>query len=429
MDLYERLQAMRLRTERTGESAPSAKNAPGRDLSSIQPGPDWTCAANGVWFRETRFPVPDEYRDQLTKNDGRWGPLSPALGRGAYATPLFFDLETTGLSAGSGNVAFLAGFGSFLCGRSNSTPQIAVRQYFLSDYGSEHDFVEAMLREMRGSGIAGSESLLVSYNGSSFDLPVVSTRCIMNGLQPPVPLHLDLLPVSRRLWKTLLPDCRLSTIETRVLNLERDEDIPGALAPYRYHEFHRTADPSVLREVFSHHRYDIRNLAFTGMRITRLLATDAPEILKERVDAGAVSRILYERGDADDRARAIRIMDSILDGGAATAAYGETLRYRAFLEKRKRNATTALRLFTELWKVTGRSQDGVEVAKLLEHRFSRYSDALAVCHRIEGGQRLRERERTALARRMERLITRVPRFDPELPDGRPQDTPGRTVPS
>jgi hypothetical protein len=165
----------------------------------------------------------------------------------------FFDLETTGLSGGTGTVAFLATLGRF-----SAIDRFSTVQYFIDDYPGEPAMVSRLAAEL-----AEAEAV-VSYNGSSFDLPLFRTRCILNGLRPPeLPWHVDLLIPARRLWRGVLPDCSLGTIEREILSIDRGPDLPGSAIPERWFSYLRGGDEagSLMDLVFSHNDTDVRTLA------------------------------------------------------------------------------------------------------------------------------------------------------------------------
>ena len=163
---------------------------------------------------------------------------------------LFFDLETTGLSTGAGTVAFLAAFGRVV---SNS---LYLTQYLLLDYPGENDFLENVLGEFKDE-----KSVIVSYNGKCFDSQILKTRCLMNRFKPPLFKHADLLHPARRLWKNIIHDCSQASIETRILGLDRTDDIPGAFAPEIWFEFLKTDRTERLLGICDHNKKDISGLA------------------------------------------------------------------------------------------------------------------------------------------------------------------------
>jgi uncharacterized protein YprB with RNaseH-like and TPR domain len=186
---------------------------------------------------------------------------------------LFFDLETSGLSGGAGTVAFLAAFGN-LAANSGSIA-LRITQYLLLDYPGENDFLEALLGEFNDKG-----RIIVSYNGKCFDSQILKTRCLMNRIQPPDYFHMDLLHPARRLWKTVLEDCSQATIETKVLGLGRDGDIPGALAPEIWFGFLKTGNAERLMGICDHNCMDIAGL-FAILSAMSFIANDPCGMVKK----------------------------------------------------------------------------------------------------------------------------------------------------
>ncbi len=163
---------------------------------------------------------------------------------------LFFDLETTGLMGGTGTFAFLLGFGFF---KENN---FYIHQYFLPDYGMEYQLFERLQEQY------GRKKYLVSYNGKSFDLPLLNTRFIMNRF-PQIfkkMVHIDLLHLSRRLWKDSYQSCNLGTIEEKILNRRREGDIPGAFIPQAYFNFLNNGRIHDIIKIISHNYLDILSL-------------------------------------------------------------------------------------------------------------------------------------------------------------------------
>src|SRR5690606_37808519 len=158
-------------------------------------------------------------------------------------------LETTGLSRGTGTYAFLVGVGRFVEG------DFRLRQFFMRDYDDEYPMLEALRAEL-----AEAEAI-VTFNGRSFDWPLLETRSTMNRLRLPRLPHLDLLYPARRLWRPIIGGCRLSELEGAVLGLERHDDVPGYLIPQLYFDFLQTGDATPLTGVLVHNRLDILSMA------------------------------------------------------------------------------------------------------------------------------------------------------------------------
>lgn len=225
----------------------------------------WSACAQGLWRRSLRFdPLPRvgaatrAGAAELARNadavdadavDAALG-LPPLPGRPAGGGPTAFDLETTGLSGGAGTVAFLAAFA-----RPAADGGVHIRQYFMEDYPAEPAFIAALDEEL------ALAAPLVSYNGSSFDLPLYRGRCIMNGIRPRLPwAAIDLLHTARRLYKRPLGDCSLGSVERAVLGMERGPDLPGALVPEAYFRFLREGYHDELGLAMDHNAADVRAL-------------------------------------------------------------------------------------------------------------------------------------------------------------------------
>ena len=214
------------------------------------------------------YPLPDPYgRTSLSRLPAVPRSLSarleidPAREGVDFGRALFVDTETGGLSGGTGTVAFLIGFGRF---EGNS---FRVTQFRLRSLDREPE----MLVEV--AAFVGERPEIVSYNGSGFDMPLLETRFVLNGLPNPFSesRHLDLLPLARRLFAPRHGNAKLIHLEGAVLNVPRDDDIPGDQIPAIFFESLRNGGHPAMESVLSHHRYDIRTLpALTLEAVSRL---------------------------------------------------------------------------------------------------------------------------------------------------------------
>jgi uncharacterized protein YprB with RNaseH-like and TPR domain len=216
---------------------------------------------------------------------------------------VFFDIETTGLSGGAGTVAFLAGCGWFEDGG------FRVRQFFLAGPAGESSMLDALAR------VFDDATLLVTYNGRTFDVPTMDTRWAFHrrdSAATELP-HFDMLPPARRLWggarsrdlrsaglQPGVTSCTLSSIERSILGFHRLGDVPGFEIPTRYFQFLRTGDPRVVNGVLEHNRHDVISLALVTAHALQL-AADGPDACREPCEQAALGR-LYER--AGDLSRA-----------------------------------------------------------------------------------------------------------------------------
>jgi uncharacterized protein YprB with RNaseH-like and TPR domain len=168
---------------------------------------------------------------------------------------LFLDTETTGLS---GAMVFLLGV--MRIGEGD----VRLRQVLARDYREEPALLASWAEMLEGA------KLIVSFNGKSFDLPVLRDRMAVHGIAPPhEPPHLDLLHHARRRWRGILPDCRLQTLEWRLCGRRRAGDIPGEEIPAAYHRFVRTGEAADMLSVMHHNALDLVTLADIALALAR----------------------------------------------------------------------------------------------------------------------------------------------------------------
>ncbi len=183
---------------------------------------------------------------------------------------LFLDTETTGLAGGSGTYPFLVGLAWWDGGG------LQVEQFFMRDFGEEHALLLSLQERM------AERRVLVTYNGKSFDWPLLETRFRMTrSIETPSPaLHLDFLHPARQLWKSRLESVRLADLEREILRVSlgsrldwsRETDIDGSQIPEIYFNFVRRGAASALLPVLHHNRMDLRGLAAVAARILELLS-------------------------------------------------------------------------------------------------------------------------------------------------------------
>jgi uncharacterized protein YprB with RNaseH-like and TPR domain len=201
---------------------------------------------------------------------------------------VFFDIETTGLSGGAGTLAFLVGCGWF------EGEDFRVRQFFLSGPNDERPMLDAL------SEIFADASLLVTYNGRAFDVPVMEMRWAFHRLAPPTDdlPHFDMLAPARRLWGE--GECTLSALERSLAGVHRLGDVAGFEIPTRYFQFLRTGDPGAVEGVLAHNRHDVASLAVITSHALAL-ARGGPEACQSAEEQLALAR-MYERANDEERA-------------------------------------------------------------------------------------------------------------------------------
>jgi len=202
----------------------------------------------------------------------------------------YFDTETTGLSTGAGTVIFLAGVARL------DGHRVAVRQYLLPDFPYEPALLRALAADL------ATAPRLVTYNGRSFDMPMLVARLTVHGLfrlQAALPAeHDDLLPDARRLFRRPLGGARLADVEAGVLGVRRETDCPGSEVPARYLGYLRDSSPDILAEVLDHNFQDVVSLARLEAELHHLRAGGWREAAV--LDARGMALELLRVGAVDD---------------------------------------------------------------------------------------------------------------------------------
>jgi len=260
---------------------------------------------------------------------------------------LFLDLETTGLFTGAGTQAFLVGCAAI------DGDSIRVRQFLMP--GFEHE--RAVLAEL--TAWAAEHGALVTYNGKTFDVPLIETRFLFHRL--PFPLaetpHLDMLHAARRLWRgrpsTAGPDpdessCSLSVLEKHLAGLHRVGDVPGFEIPSRYFQFVRDGDARPLEAVLEHNRLDLISLAAVMARALTLIGRGPLESSNPQECFGLAR--LYERAGAHDNAEGslLRSIDLARRIGTEPEVHGDALRRLAWIRRRAGRVHEAAETWREL---------------------------------------------------------------------------------
>lgn len=337
---------------------------------------------------------------------------------------LFLDTETTGLGVGAGNLPFMIGLGRL------TAEGLIVRQSLIRHPGEERAMLIWLSEQFQGV------THIATYNGKSFDWPLLENRFILNGWRRkgPAPGHLDFLHPSRALWKNTLPTCRLGTVEELRLDVVRDDDVPGSLAPELYMRFLQDSDPEHLHGVFKHNELDVLSLVALAIHFGRLLggAAEADVFASTAASMGREERfrtaIWLERQGRIEAARQIYDMLSLEATAGFDGRNAEWLLALAAKCKRLGQWDRALPLWelaaghAETARLPGVTAH-LELAIYYEHRVRdcasalRYAEqGLALSTRREVATRATDTAREARAmweRRIERLQRKlsVRRFD------------------
>ncbi len=352
--------------------------------------------AEGCFVRETRYPCGDFPLTPIAPSTLR---MMTGTGPEAELQPgqlLFLDTETTGLQGGAGTLAFLIGLGAF------RGDEFVVTQYLMRDY-DEETFVLSPVMERLGQALA-----LITFNGAAFDLPLLESRFTMNRMRPdsPMPRHVDLLHIARRVYKMRLQKCSLQRLESEVFGLPRTDDLPGALVPERYFRYLKTREAALLDDILEHNALDIVSLARLLYALARL--HDQPLSAQDQRDLFSLGRVFEKRGERERAAICYRACDGAAVKEAAQLRLADILR-------RSGDHRQALCAYEDL-RISGKGGARVFIAlsKLYEHRLGQPQRALAIarqgmvyCLERFGSQALTTAEYENLQHRVGRLLKKT----------------------
>lgn len=220
------------------------------------------------------------------------------------ARALFIDTETSGLAGGTGTVAFLVGVGYF------DGDVFRLEQCFMRDFDDEEPMLHYLDTLFRRA------DTVVSFNGKSFDIPLLRTRFLFNRI--PFRLetanHYDLVHAARRIWKLRINDCSLANVEKEVLGLHRQGDVPGSEIPQIWFDYLRTRDARDLKRVFYHHRMDILSLVSLTALLSQCLEAPEGEGLDYAEDRLSLLRLHFRQKRYEDAAaHARKLMEQETD--------------------------------------------------------------------------------------------------------------------
>lgn len=319
----------------------SSQGSPKRQ-AALKPAPQ-NCYITG-----TRFPL-----DKIFLPDG----ILPLM-QGDEKLPqsirpeelLFLDTETTGLSGGAGTLAFLVGVGTI------EAHELIVRQYLMRDYDEEVFVLQHTQQHLRAC------RTLITYNGRSFDMPLLSSRFIMQRMPMDVSAlpHADLLHTARRVWKLRLQRCTLAALEEHIFHEPRQDDLPGAEVPQRYFQYLKTHNLALLDDILRHNAQDIATLA----RLLFLLAElhTAPMLAEHIQDIYSLGRIYDKRGKLEEARACYRAADAGSMSTLSRAHLADSFR-------RSKRPEAAAAIYEKMIAARqGGAAPYIALCKLLEHK-------------------------------------------------------------
>jgi hypothetical protein len=246
--------------------------------------------------------------------------------------------------------------------------RFCLSQFFMRDPATEPAMLAALVEYLR------PDDALVTFNGKSFDAPLLNTRYVAQNMASPLAslAHLDLLPLARRLWRDRLESRALGFVETHILGHTRaEEEVPGWLIPQIYFDYLRSGDARPLKGVFYHNAMDVVALAALFNHMSQLLADPLGFAAEHGSDLIAVARLLEELGHVD---RAAELYRWGLERDLAHDVSCGAVRRLAFLERRRGEVPAAV----DLWRKAAEGREvyaQVELAKFYEHQVRDYPQA------------------------------------------------------
>jgi uncharacterized protein YprB with RNaseH-like and TPR domain len=305
----------------------------------------------------------------------------PPVGQALPAEQLvFLDTETTGLAGGTGTVAFLLGVGRI------DGNELRLRQFFLTGFRGE----AALLQE--AAAWTAGRPYLVTFNGKSFDVPLLTTRYRLARLQDPFAAlhHVDLFHPTRRAFSSQWPDCRLQTAEKRLLGFQRVHDLPAHLVPETWFAFVRRGTTHRLPALLAHNRWDLVSLVALLPALTEAFSTPA----ERGADVVAIARYWRMQGDEGTALAHLQAHERQLDTTG--------LLDLALLYKRRQLWDAAVAIWQRL--AERQCVPALEhLAKYYEHVRHDYRAACTLARQLQA----LDQRNTAYLQRMHRLITKM----------------------
>lgn len=281
-----------------------------------------------------------------------------------FRKALFLDTETTGLSGGTGTFAFMVGLGFFQGDR------FVIQQLFMRDYSEERASLSLL------QDVLESYQFLITFNGKHYDIPLLETRMILSRKRPRIREmpNFDLLYPSRKIWKGAYENCRLVTLESRLLGMEREDDIPSEWIPSLYFEYLQTGDARKIQRVFYHNRMDILTMVALAARIHLIYHDPQAARPRKGIEHFSLGRLFWDHGQ---REKAIPCFEVALKRCDDELAW-EVMKWLSRAFKRTGKIEQAKSVWEEMmsWPRPKDCHPYIEMAKYYEHRLKEFEKAI-----------------------------------------------------
>jgi len=287
------------------------------------------------------------------------------------STALFIDLETTGLSGGTGVVPFLIGLGYY------RDEKFHVTQFFLGELAEE----ERMIQELAKFLSQMNFQSIVTFNGKGFDMPLLETRFILH--RQPFALsglpHLDFLYPARSLWRHKHESCRLYHLAHEVIQADRAEDIPAAEVPWRYFQYLQTGNFEVIESVLYHNQEDILSLLGVVIAGSMIFSEEGEEGLVDSMDFYGAGKVMENVGEVE---KSVHFFKLALNGKLSEETSLQARRKLSTYFKKGEDWERAVSLWKEMVASNRASLNQLysfrELAMYFEHKVKKYEEALKV---------------------------------------------------
>jgi uncharacterized protein YprB with RNaseH-like and TPR domain len=336
-------------------------------IEDLIPGNFIHAKAGSIYLVENKYPRQHQHGTTNLELSGSLRIIAEWAGHPEIAVTrpeeiAFLDTETSGLSGGTGTFAFMVGVGLYQEGSFH------IEQFFMGDPLDEPALLLAIEEYLAPCKV------LVTYNGKSFDVPILNSRYILHGWHSPLSnlLQLDLLHLARKLWRFRLPRRSLSDIETQILKTMRtEEEVPGWMIPQMYFDYLRSRDARPMKRVFYHNEIDVLSLAAL-LNHSSLLIEELHEQYVQPIDRYSIAR-LYE--DLGHQETAINIYWECIQDDLPEEFHLDAIQHLSFIFKRRQDYLNAV----ELWEKAAAKEQVyafIELAKYYEHTSKDYAQAL-----------------------------------------------------
>jgi uncharacterized protein YprB with RNaseH-like and TPR domain len=366
--LFDKLKSLGVQLGAGQVKPPATQRTSPYSIENIVKGSEYPTALGRTYMTLDRFPLDYQHGRMRVCADcdldvlAAWSQASRVLRAGGQNL-VFLDTETTGLAGGTGTYAFLVGIGY----RTQDSFELV--QFFMRDPAEETALLAAL-----NQWLARFE-VVVTFNGKSFDVPLLNNRYGLNGLSSPFPgyEHVDVLQIARKLWRDRLSSRALPDLEKEIVRYQRTNDeVPSWMIPQLYFDYLRSGDARPLAGVFYHNAIDILSLAALFSHVAGLLTDPIHQEMVYGLDLAAIARLYEEMGWIEKAA--VLYARSLELGDLPEPFFFKTIERYAHMNRRQNDWTQAV----ALWRTGaehGMVTACIELAKFYEHHERDYLEA------------------------------------------------------